>query len=135
MRVRGLDSALFGDFQTPESYARVEQMVKISVQSGTFLYDGRILFVAGFCKLWNGVFELWMIPSVYAPSAPVFFVRTLKRYITAIARDFKAHRMQTTSFDDDFHEKWMGVLGFQKEGTLRAFTESKQTMCQYGRLF
>lgn len=134
MTVRGLDSGLFGDFKSKESYERVDQMAKVSVQAGTFIFNGRILFVAGFCKLWEGVFEVWMIPSIYADAYPVFFARTIKRYLDRIMTDFSAHRLQTTSFNDTFHERWMGFLGFQKEGKLRQFTENKNDMCQYGRI-
>lgn len=135
MQVRALDSALFGDFKTKESYERIEQMAKISVQAGTFILDGRILFVGGFCKMWEGVFEMWMIPSIYANDAPVFFSRTLKRYVDRIAIDFKAHRLQTMSFNDAFHEKWMNFLGFRNEGVRPKFTENKTDMVSYGRTF
>lgn len=110
-------------------------MARISVQAVTVVLDGRILFCAGFCPLWPGVFELWMIPSVYAKTAPVFFARTIRRYIDRIAIDFAAHRLQTTSFDDPFHRRWMTWLGFQPEGVLRQFTQDKRDMVQFGRIF
>ena len=135
MNIRDIDSAIFGDFKSQEAFDRVDQMSRISTQAGTFLCEGRIHFVAGFCPMWPGVYEVWMLPSVYVRNAPMFFCRTLRRYIDRIAHDFKAHRIQTTSFDDKFHERWMKFMGFEKEGTLRQFTQDKRNMCQFGRIF
>lgn len=134
MRVRQQDSGLFGDFKTEESYHRVEQMANISLQALTFSYDGRILMVAGFCQLWTGVYDVWMIPSEYVYTAPVSFARLLKRYVIRVQEDLKAHRLQTVSFNDDFHERWMNFLGFQKEGVLRRFTMNEWDMCTYSRI-
>lgn len=133
MEVREYEAAWLGNLKG--AYAKIEQLTKDSVQAGTFMYDGRVLFCAGFSWVGPGVLEVWMIPSMHAKEASVFFGRTIKRLIESIARDFKAHRIQTTSNDDAFHERWMEWLGFQKEGTMRQFTHDKKNMCVYARLF
>lgn len=135
MDVRAEDSTLFAGFTTEEAWQRVEHMAKVSIQAVTFVYDGRVIFCAGFCQLWPGVIEVWMIPSVYARSMPMFFGRKIRRYMDGIGRDFGAHRLQTTSFDDDFHKKWMKFLGFAPEGTAKQFTQDKRDMVYYARFF
>lgn len=123
-----------GAFSLPDFMERMDVVTKGSVQAATFLLDGKILFAAGFHQLWPGVLEVWMVPAACIKTAPMLFGRMIKRYVDNIAVDFKAHRIQTTSHDDPFHERWMNFLGFQKEGTLRAFTYDKKPMCIYSRI-
>ncbi len=113
----------------------VENLVKSSIQAGVFIRYGRILCVAGFYQIWPGLLEFWLIPSVYAKEEPMFFCRTVKRYVENIAETFKAHRVQTTSYDDPMHERFMGFLGFKSEGTLVNYLTDKTTMRIYARLF
>lgn len=132
MDMRGFEKG--GAFGLDDAMARVEIVAKGSIAAATFIHDGRILFCAGFNQLWKGVIEVWMVPSVYVDQAPVTFGRTIRRYIERIEKDFKTHRLQTTSYDDPFHEKWMAWLGFEKEGTLKKFTHDKKNMCVYARV-
>jgi len=114
---------------------RMIEVEKMSVQAGTFMYDGVIIFAAGFYIYWPGVAEGWNLSTTHIEKAPMFFARTMKRYVESIAETFKLHRIQTTAFDDPFHERWMGWLGFEKEGTMRKFTPDKKNQCMYARLF
>lgn len=126
---------ILGCFALGDAFERITRLAKESVQAATFLYDGRVIFCAGFFQLWPGVIEVWMIPSVHLKNCPVYFAKTIKRYVVNIAQDFKVHRMQTTSYDDAFHERWMGFLGFTKEATMKNFTFDKNSMCLYARYF
>jgi len=123
----------FGSFKLEDLYERVDKINKESVQSATFIYEGRILFCAGFSMMWPGVAEGWMIPSVYVKEYPVLCCKILKMYVDRIMVDFKCHRFQTTSPDDPFHERWMGFLGLKKEGTMRQYTHDKKNYCVYAR--
>ncbi len=122
---------MMGTFKLKDAYDRIEHVWKGSLAAGTFMLDGRVLFCAGFHQLWPGSLEIWMIPSVHVKKAPVAFGRTVRRFFDNIVVDFKAHRIQTTSYDDAFHTRWMQWMGFQKEGTLRKFTHDKKNMCIY----
>lgn len=133
MEVRAQDAALFGFFKTKEGFDRIKQIEESSVQAATFVCDGRIVMIAGFIQLWPGVIEGWMLPSTHFKSAPVTFARLLKRYIDRIVVDFEVHRMQTTSFHDEFHARWMKFLGFKQEGVLEKYTQDKRDMVQYAR--
>lgn len=130
------EDELFGVFSLPDIYDRLENLDKSSIQAVTFVLDGRILAVAGFSQPWKGVLEGWIIPSRFVKThAPVSFPKLIRRYIEAISKTWKCHRFQTTSFDDTFHERWMGWLGFTKEGTLKWYTHKKQNYCIYARYF
>lgn len=133
MEVRDVEA--FGCLQLTDAFDRIDRMGKASIQAWTFMYEGRILFCAGFYKLFPGVGEAWMIPSKYARTAPIYFARTLKHYVENIAEDFRLHRFQTTSPDDPFHERFMTWLGFKKEGTMEKFTHDKKNYCIYARIF
>ena len=122
-------------FSLPDAYARFEHMAQASVQAATFRYEGRILFCAGFALLWSGVADFWMVPSTHLKDHPFLFYRIVKRYLKVIPETFKLHRIQTTSYDDPFHEKWMTKLGFEKEGVMRQYLQTKQNMVMYGRVF
>lgn len=124
----------FGPFQLKDAYERIERAVGDSVQSGTFLYDGRILFASGFKVLWPGVLEVWVISTIYMAQFPLVSCRILKRYLDGITVDFKAHRVQCTSYDDPLHARFMEFFGFKKEGVMRKFCHDKKDMVMYARV-
>lgn len=131
MEIRELESA--GALQLKDAYARIEKVAAASVQAGTFLLGGRILFCAGFQELWPGVFEMWMIPSVHLPGNVMRFGRTIRHYVDRVMIDFNAHRLQATTHDDPFHERWMEFLGFHREARMYKFTNDKKNMLLYAR--
>ncbi len=130
------DEEMLGSMQLEDAYGRMDRVAKGSLAAATFMYDGRIVFCAGFHQIWPGVLEVWMIPSVHAAKKlPISFPRIIRRYVENIERDFKAHRIQTTSYHDPFHARWMEWLGFKNEtpNGMINFTHHKKTMCIYAR--
>lgn len=121
-------------FSLPDAQERYGRMAQAAVQAFTFIVDGRILFCAGFTVLWEGVADFWMVPSVYTKEHPFVFYKLIRRYLAAIPQTFRLHRLQTTSYDDPFHEKWMRKLGFEKEGTMKQYLHTKENMVVYGRV-
>ncbi len=113
---------------------RFERLGAGSIESKTFLYDGRILFIAGYVELWPGVVDCWMLPSIYVKTARMKFCKILKAYVDDIIGDMECHRFQTTAPDDAAHERWMKFLGLEKEGTLRKFTPNQKTYCMYAKV-
>ena len=118
----------------PETGTRFEYLAESSIDAKTFMYDGRIIFCAGYKELWPGVIDCWMIPSIYVETAKIGFCRMLRNYIDDIIKEQGCHRFQTTSPDDDFHERWMRFMGMQKEGTMRQFTHTKRSYSMYSRV-
>lgn len=89
--------------------------------ANTLMLDGRIIAIVGFYELWPGVYELWALPSKYIYECSTSYVRHMRGYVKCIFDNFGAHRLQTSSLSDPIHDRWMGCLGFECEGTLRKY--------------
>lgn len=133
MEIRDIEIA--SSFVLPDAKDRMQMMAEASLAAGTFMLDGRIIFAAGVHQPWPGVLEGWIIPTVYVPDYPVWFVKKIKGYFEAIAETFKCHRFQTTTFQDEQHEKWMELLGFKKEGVMKEYSHNKKDYGIYARAF
>jgi len=88
----------------------------------TMIVDDKILAIVGYWQKWEGVFEVYVYPSIHVKDYPVFYVRRIRRYLKQIAQTFRMRRQQTISLADDETDKWMKAVGFECEGTLKAFT-------------
>lgn len=91
----------------------------------TLIEDGRVLCCFGYITLIPGVAEVWLFPSVYVRDHSVSFVREVKGYIESTAQVMKWHRVQTLTQNINQHRKWMDVLGFEEEGTMKKYHEQK----------
>lgn len=118
-----------------DGYKKTEILADCSVQAATFIYDGRIIMCAGFMDMWEGVCELWQIPTVYVHLCPVLFAKTTRAYIESIAETFKYRRLQTASLADDVNDRWMTYLGFTQEGTMQQYTVTGQAYKMWARIF
>lgn len=118
-----------------DGYERLVKAAEMSIEAGTFIYDGRILCCAGFMRLWPGVLEGWIIPSKWVSVAPIAFAKHMKRYIESVAKSFGCHRFQTSSNEGVVQERWMKFLGFEKEGTMKKYSYDKKDYHIYARLF
>lgn len=117
------------------AYDYIENLANKSKQAGTFMYDGRIITCAGFLELWDGVAEIWQIPSIYVSLCPTLFAKTIRGYVETIAEQFKYHRLQTCSPADPLHDRWMKFLGFTEEGTMKSYTKDKKDHRMWARTF
>lgn len=117
----------------PHAVQKMKLWIETSF-SGTLLYNGVVLAMLGFFEIWPGVIEVWVLPSIYVPQHPIPFLRTVRRYIDSIVRDFNPHRLQSAAIDDELHEKWMTFLGFEKEGVLRQYSTDRINYCQWSKV-
>lgn len=99
----------------------------------TLMCDGRILAIVGFKEIWEGVVEVFVVPSKYIPYHKVAFVRRIKRYLNNLQEDLGLHRMQTASLADEATDRWMQALGFVCEGTLVRYTSTQQNYRMWAR--
>lgn len=121
LEVAALDLREFsGIGYSPDVLEKIEGMASIGVAM-TLMYDGRIVGFTGYFQLWPGVAEVWLIPTKYVKDRPLLLVRTLKRYIEGIVENLKLHRIQTTSIDDQRHNRFLEVLGFESEGVAKDY--------------
>jgi hypothetical protein len=91
----------------------------------TAIKDGRIITCVGFLPLWEGVFDVWQIPSVHVEDHVLEYAKTMRRYICDIAKELKAHRIQSSCPANELHDRWMEFLGFKCEGTMAKYNRFK----------
>ena len=113
---------------------RLAVMADLSTEKGTFVADGKIICCAGFMTLWEGVAEIWILPSVHVPKYVREFAQTMKAYITKIMGAMNYHRIQTACLDDKLHHRWMKWLGLQPEGVFRQYTHMKEDFCMFAKV-
>lgn len=128
------DIEMTNAFALPDIKKRMESVAKATLEAATFIKDGRLVFAAGAVSLWPGVFEAWVIPSIYVPVYPIWFMKKVKNYIAAFIETFNCHRIQTVSLADEFHSRWMEKLGFFNEGTLHKYDHNKKDYAMYARI-
>jgi hypothetical protein len=133
MEIRDIEIA--SAFCLPDAKERMQAMIDTDLADGTFILDGRIIFAAGVFQLWPGVLNGWIIPTIYVPDYPIWFVKKVKCYFESLAKAFECHRFQTVSPEDEMHQKWMEMLGFQKEGVHRQYSHNKKDYGIYARIF
>jgi len=102
--------------------------------AATWITDGRILMSAGVSVVWNGVAEVWVIPSKYVEKYPIAFNRAIREYLSSVMDTFNLHRLQTSSVADEKHARWMRWLGFKQEGIMRQYTTNKTDYYNWGRV-
>lgn len=100
----------------------------------TFLINGVPLCLVGWVKLWHGVADVFVVPSVHVPYFPKSFYKAVKHYLDILEQDVGLRRMQTTSLADDETDSWMEHLGFKCEGTLEQYTINKLDYRMWARL-
>lgn len=101
----------------------------------TLMYDGRILAILGFIELFEGVLEVFVVPSIYVYQCPVQFVRFMKRTLKSLMADRKPlHRIETKALAAPDIDKWMLALGFAMEGTHYHYSAHKDNFRTWARL-
>ncbi len=104
---------------------KAKAMLSIGV-SNTLIHDGKVLAIVGAYTLWPGVLEVWVVPSRYVTQYSLTYLKSIKKYVKTLQDGFQPHRMQTQSLNNELHDRWMGFLGFTKEGIMRKFGTDKQ---------
>lgn len=113
----------------------VSELSRRSAQAVTLLHDGRIILMCGFMVLWPGVAEMWMFPTIYLEQHKFNACKAAKSFIETIGETMRLHRMQALALDDEQHNNFMEFLGFDKEGTLKQYTDIKEDFNQWGRIW
>jgi len=103
----------------------LELVVNNAVADALIDKDGDVMAIIGFFVLWKGVAEVFAIPSRYVSDCGFRYVRHVRRELDRIMIENDLRRVQTTSLNDDQTNKWMELLGFVKEGTMKEYTEEK----------
>ena len=95
-------------------------------EGGTLIYKGVILGALGFFEMWQGVCEVWVIPSTHITEYGLVFAKKIKEYLQMLQQVKNFHRIQVTALADARHERWLTWLGFKSEGTLEKYSMKQQ---------
>lgn len=129
IRLRGEELRLFltlGNFSE-----RTEAMVNAG-PAWTLRVGGKVVTIGGCFKLWEGVGEVWQVPSIEIYKHPFTFSRIIKKFIDSYARDYD--RLQTASPFDEVHHRWHEFIGFNLEAKMKYFGPHGETYGLYSRI-
>ncbi len=86
----------------------------------TMLCDGRIIAIAGYVDMWNGVCEVFVLPSIYLKEYPHAFARCVRKILKSGMFN-SYNRVQLRSLDDETHNRFNKFCGFTKEAVLKKY--------------
>jgi len=109
------------------------QMCMPTSHCGTCFCGDEVIAVMGICLLWDGVFQVFVVPGKRVPEFGFRFALMVRRLLDTIQETHNPHRMQTWSLADDPTDKWMKALGFTQEGSMRYFTNKQDTYNMWAR--
>lgn len=98
----------------PSAMEKTAALIKYG-KAAVLKKDNLVIAIFGYYEMWPGVIEVWSFPSIYVQKYAMLYLRTMKRYVRVLGRTLPIHRMQTTSVDDDLHNRWMRFLEFTNE--------------------
>jgi hypothetical protein len=96
------------------------------------LMDGhRPIGCGGVLWRWDGCGILWAIHTKHIAAHMLQWTRTAFRFIDLL----QARRLEAY-IDEDFQEaqRWVDILGFQREGLMRSFTSDGRNQFLYSRV-
>jgi hypothetical protein len=122
-----------------DSKADLEKIGEVWENGGpayTLMIDGQIVCCAGVVLMeWNRG-EAWTLVSSLFYKYPKTSFKAIKVKLDEIAREKNLRRVQSViSSNSEWGERWMEHLGFQKEGTLRAYGPSGGDFVMFSRIY
>lgn len=100
----------------------------------TVLEGDKVIGVIGFYVMWDGVCELWSMPTEHTERYPLAYASTIRWYLNKIQNTFDMHRFQIVAADDALHNRWLEFLKFECEGVLRKFSDTKKDFKIWSRV-
>jgi hypothetical protein len=89
-------------------------------------HKGKLLGLGGYFLLWEGVIELFIIPSVYLPEYPKISIAVMEWGIEILKNMQNVHRIQTFTLDEPVRNKFVARFGFKCDGRLPCYTRYKE---------
>lgn len=127
------DVELRNFFQLDDAIPRLDSMKEIGA-AWTMIHDGRVLCCGGVVPMMPGTATAWIVPSIWVNDYPRVFAKVVRERLDQLMEDMNLHRMETVCLQDELHTRWMGWLGFEKEGVRRQYDAQKNDYIQWARL-
>ncbi len=130
-----LDVFMVEEAHRSECYGGMKYLAHLgkSLQLGTHMLDGRILYISGYYQVLPGVLEVFMHPSIYVKDHPITVIRDVRWWLKYMTDEHRARRLQTWGADTPESERWLTALGFVKEGVLDSYLPDGTAMLIWGR--
>jgi hypothetical protein len=113
--------------ETPGVPDRLEELGAKSILTA----DGKkVLAVMGVAPVLPGVCEVFVLASEDQARYPVTFAKAVRKELYTIRAKYR--RIQAIAKDDSFHARWLGWLGFEREGVLKKFGRNGEDMVMWG---
>lgn len=102
----------------------------------TVMYNASVtLGCGGIDIMWENVGEAWMLLTPYIKLYPLFVTKIVKKYFSYLIDRMGLKRVQATiRSTDDVSIRYVEMLNFQREGTLRCFGTDGCDYFMYGRV-
>ncbi len=100
--------------------------------ANTYIIGPDVLCIAGYVQKWEGVLEVYIVPSKHINKYALAFQRLVKETLDRWLID--NHRLQTASISNVDSDRWMESLGFKCEGILEQYTCLRQDYKQWAKV-
>ncbi len=101
----------------------------------TAIYNGEVLGIGGVHDMYEGVCEVWWLPSKVIPKYALVFARGIKRYLEMMWDMGHYHIIQVTALNNEMHNRFFSWLGFDLEtpNGMKYFTINKNNFNMWSR--
>lgn len=94
---------------------------------------GQIIAIMGAYKLWEGVAEVFLVPTKHMPENVFCYLRNVRMEIEDVSIRNNLHRLQTKSIANAQIDKFMELLGFIWEGNHLKYSRDKKNYRSWAR--
>ena len=105
----------------------------LAATANALVIDGKTVAVIGYFQMWEGVIEIFVLPSIHLRKYRFSILKHLKSEIERLLRELPIHRIQTSSWATAETDSWMEYFGFICEGTMFGYTKNKDTYRMWAR--
>lgn len=98
----------------------------------TLLLDEEPAVILGICPVWQGVYDVVMLPGELFYSHPATCWRHIRHWLSGIQEHLDWHRLQATiNMNFPRHATFAKRFGFREEGILQQYGPKRETMGMY----
>lgn len=101
----------------------------------TAVVNGKVIGCAGVILMWPGVGHAWVALSSEAAAHGIWLTRTIRNVLRDIIRGCALHRIEAVVYEGyKGNERWIELLGFEREGVACQFTSNRENAIRYAFL-
>lgn len=98
--------------------------------------DNELIACMGLLILWDGVAEVWTVPSSKVEKYKFSYFKAVKLAIEQGVEFYGLHRLQTSCrCKSPVSANWLRKLGFQEEGVMRQYGPTGEDHYMFGKVF